>query len=315
MIPKAPLHPLEKPGLHRRNRHRAGYDFPALLKRSPALSPFVRFNPSGGETIDFSDPAAVTTLNGALLNYHYGIAQWKIPPGYLCPPIPGRADYLHHVADLLAEEADSVIPRGSQIAVLDIGVGANCIYPILGVAEYGWRFVGTDIDPIAVASAEKNIAANPSLVGKIECRLQSARSNIFHGVLKRGETFTVSICNPPFHSSAAEAAAGTQRKVRALGTATPGRSPLNFGGRNHELWCAGGERAFVLRLIAESTTLHDACRWFTTLVSKSENLPAIHRALSAARPADVRTIELAHGQKRSRIVAWTFSSRSSRNAE
>ena len=144
--------PQQKTGLHPRNRHQAPYDFDALCLRTPALSPFVFVNEHGTRTLDFADPAAVKALNRALLALHYGIQHWDLPPGYLCPPIPGRVDYLHRVADLLAESAGEV-PRGKGVRVLDIGVGANCIYPLLGAREYGWRFVGSDIDPVSVKAA------------------------------------------------------------------------------------------------------------------------------------------------------------------
>src|SRR5688572_21763289 len=116
--------------MHPRNRHQARYDFAPLIRTSPELAVFVRPNPYGDESIDFADPAAVTALNRALLKHFYGISYWQIPPGYLCPPIPGRADYIHHVADLLATSHHGSIPHGASVAVLDIGVGANCIYPI-----------------------------------------------------------------------------------------------------------------------------------------------------------------------------------------
>jgi 23S rRNA (adenine1618-N6)-methyltransferase len=296
-----------KSGLHPRNRHRAGYDFPGLVRSSPALGRFVRPSPAGTATIDFADPEAVTALNRALLQHDYDIAQWKIPRGYLCPPIPGRADYVHHLADLLAD--GGAIPRGSAITVLDIGVGANCIYPIIGAREYGWRFVGTEIDPIAVASARAIVTANPSLAELVAIRQQPATAAIFEGVVGAGETFAAVMCNPPFHGSAAEAAAGTARKLRNLRGGKVAAPVLNFGGRNHELWCTGGEVAFVRRIIAESAQRPNLCRWFTTLVSKSENLPAVIRALELTRAADVRTIELAQGQKKSRIVAWRFGSK------
>ena len=131
-----------KSGLHARNRHRSRYDFPLLVKEHPELSRFVRVNEYDDESIDFADPAAVRSLNKALLKLYYGITHWDIPENYLCPPIPGRADYIHHVADLLRSCNNSVIPRGTSVTVLDIGVGANCIYPIIGVKEYGWHFVG-----------------------------------------------------------------------------------------------------------------------------------------------------------------------------
>lgn len=294
-----------KPGLHPRNRHRHGYDFAALLRRSPALRPFVRLNPAGTPTIDFADPAAVLALNRALLQLDYGVTHWATPTGYLCPPVPGRADYLHHLADLLA--AGAAIPRGRAIAVLDIGTGASCIYPIVGVAEYGWRFVGTEIDPAALEAARNNVARNPALADHVDIRRQNDPVAIFRGVTAPGERFAACVCNPPFHASAEEAAAGTQRKLRNLGRGKTARPVLNFGGRSHELWCAGGETAFVRRMIAESAERPDLCGWFTTLVAKRENLPAIERALRTARATEVRTIPMAHGQKQSRIVAWRFA--------
>ena len=297
----------EKGGLHPRNRHRARYDFATLMRESPLLARFIRPTPYGDDSIDFADPEAVLALNRALLKHDYGISSWDIPPGYLCPPVPGRADYVHHMADLLAAGNGGVVPRGDSVVVLDIGVGANCIYPIIGRAEYGWRFVGTDIDPAALSSAKKIVAANPSLAGSVECRLQPRPDRVFDAIIKPGETFALCICNPPFHSSAAEANAGTRRKLRNLsgGKKAP-EAVLNFGGQNTELWCRGGEVAFLQQMIAESAERPELCGWFTSLVSTRDHLPAIERFLRAVNVAEVRILELAHGQKQSRIVAWTF---------
>jgi len=298
---KPPNSPRDKPGLHPRNRHRNGYDFPALVRTTPSLGRFVQANPVGVPTIDFSNPDAVMALNAALLRHDYGISHWEVPAGYLCPPIPGRADYIHHLADLLGSA------RGEAVRVLDVGVGANCIYPILGVAEYGWSFVGTDIDAAALASARRLVEANPSLRGRIELRHQASRRSFFRGVVQPGERFAATLCNPPFHRSQAEAMAGTERKIRNLTGRKGAPAVLNFGGRNHELWCEGGESAFVRRMVAESAEFPSSSRWFTTLVSRRENLPAIQDALRRVKPAVVRQIELHHGQKKSRIVAWSFA--------
>ncbi len=139
----------EKPKLHPRNRHQGRYDFDQLTAACPALIPLVKKNPRGEDSIDFSDAASVKMLNRALLMHHYQVVKWDIPPNYLCPPIPGRADYIHHIADLLASSNDGEIPKGSAVRCLDIGVGANCIYPLIGEREYGWSFIGTEIDPKA----------------------------------------------------------------------------------------------------------------------------------------------------------------------
>ena len=301
--------PAEKVALHPRNPHRAPYDFPQLSQRTPELAAFVRPNPYGTLSIDFANPAAVKVLNRALLRQFYGIEHWDIPKGYLCPPIPGRADYVHYLADLLAESNGGTLPPGEDIVVLDVGVGANCIYPIIGRRAYGWHFVGSDIDGVAVRAAQQLEAANPGLAGAIECRLQPARTRIFDGLVLAGEVFDLTMCNPPFHASAAEAAAGSQRKTTGLSTGTTGRAArpvLNFGGQNAELWCAGGEAAFIRRMVQESARRPRSCYWFTTLVSKKETLPGVYRALQTAGATAVRTLAMAQGQKKSRLVAWTF---------
>lgn len=298
--------PVEKSGLHPRNPHRSRYDFGRLVACRPELGRFVATNAYGSETIDFADPAAVKALNRALLKLEYGISDWDIPLQYLCPPIPGRADYLHYLADLLADGGD--IPRGPSVRLLDIGVGANCIYPLIGRRSYGWRFVGSDIDKTALANAQRIVDAN-GLDDGIELRLQPSRSAILAGMLTPDELFDLTMCNPPFHASSNDAKAGTQRKLRNLGKQS-GRQPvLNFGGQSAELYCDGGEEAFIGRMVAESAMHPMSCLWYTTLVSRSASLPGVYRALKKAGALDVRTINMAQGQKKSRIVAWTFLER------
>jgi 23S rRNA (adenine1618-N6)-methyltransferase len=285
--------------LHPRNPHRGRYNFRQLVTASPELAAFVLLV-HGNESINFSDPAAVKALNRALLIESYGINGWDIPEQYLCPPIPGRADYLHYIADLLAEDCGGVVPVGSSIRVLDIGTGANCIYPLIGHSAYGWQFVGADIDPLALANAQRILDANPGRA--IRLRLQKSRQAIFKGIVEAGERFDLAMCNPPFHASLAEAGVGTARKWKNLGV--DNKHMLNFGGQGAELWCKGGEEAFVCRMIEESRSVHGL--WFTTLISKSATLPFVYRALKKAGVMDGRTIEMAQGQKKSRIVAWTF---------
>jgi len=301
--------PASKPGLHPRNRHAGGYDFPRLVAASPELGPFLRRAPHGGPTIAFDDPAAVKALNRALLAEAYGIRAWDIPPGYLCPPIPGRADYLHHLADLLASVNDGAIPRGATVRLLDVGVGANLVYPLIGHCEYGWSFVGTDLDATALASAARVLAANAGLGEAITLRRQMDRTAIFAGVVEPEECFDLTLCNPPFHASLREAREAAQRKWQKLGRGGtgPGATPVrNFGGQGAELWCDGGEAAFTRRMAEESVALGPRVRWFTTLLSSSANLPVLHRVLRQVGAAEVRTVAMAQGQKQSRFVAWSF---------
>ncbi|MGH8418333.1 MAG: 23S rRNA (adenine(1618)-N(6))-methyltransferase RlmF [Pseudomonas sp.] len=310
-----PAEPREKASLHPRNRHQGHYDFPRLIKSSPELAKFVITNPYGKESIDFANPAAVRVFNRALLKAFYGIAHWDIPADYLCPPIPGRADYLHFLADLLAEHNDGVIPRGAAIKALDVGTGANCVYPLIGHSEYGWHFLGSDIDKIALASAATIVKAN-NLGKAINLRQQNDRKHILVDLLLANERFDVSLCNPPFHACAEEALRGSQRKWRALGKADPKRKlpVLNFGGQAAELWCEGGEARFVSQLITESARVPTQVLWFSTLVSKASNLPLIQSALKKVGAIESRVVEMSQGQKQSRFVAWTFHDRAQQAA-
>lgn len=288
----------ESSSLHSRNQHRSGYDFAALVQAHPILSQYVRPNAYGDDSIDFANPQAVKALNQALLKHYYGVAVWDIPKNYLCPPIPGRADYVHYLADLLAESCIT-----EHVRLLDIGTGANLVYPLIAAHAYGWQCVGVDIDAKALRNAQQIIEAN-GLQQQISVRQQPNPSSIFKGVMLPGEQFTVTLCNPPFHASAEEALAGTQRKWRGLGKKPP--QALNFGGQSNELFCEGGEAAFLTTMIRESKLFAKQCGWFTTLVSKATNLPLVYRELKKVQAVTVKTVEMAQGQKQSRFVAWSF---------
>lgn len=299
-------HPIEKLQLHRRNKHRRRYDFDDLIASCRELAQFVAPNFWGDESIDFSDAEAVKTLNKALLIHFYDVKNWDIPPKYLCPPIPGRADYIHHIADVLAKSNGGKIPTGKHINCLDIGVGANLVYPIIGTKEYGWSFIGADVDPVSIANANRIIDENSRLQDLVECRLQPNETEIFRGIIRADEFIDLTICNPPFHASIAEANAGTLRKLSNLKGKKVTKPTLNFGGQNRELWVAGGEAKFVDDMIGESAEFRHSCFWFSVNISKQTNLKNIYASLNVVKAAEVKTIPMAQGNKISRLVAWTF---------
>lgn len=303
---KQPLNTKSK--LHPRSKHRKRYDFASLIKGTPELGAFVAPNKYGDESIDFFNPKAVKTLNKALLKQHYNVRFWDIPEQYLCPPIPGRADYIHYLADLLRE-----IPKNMQIKGLDVGVGANCIYPLIGHQAYNWSFIGSDIDEKAVEIAKSIINENAGFKNYINIRLQENPKFIFKGILNPDERIAFSMCNPPFHATAEDAMKATFRKQRNLKGKRISKAELNFGGQHNELWCKGGEARFIKDMIYESKHYGENCLWFTTLVSKESNLKGIYNILKKVGAVEVKTIEMGQGQKTSRIVAWTFLSPAKQN--
>ncbi|MGV8915243.1 MAG: 23S rRNA (adenine(1618)-N(6))-methyltransferase RlmF [Kaistella sp.] len=296
----------EKTRLHIRNKNRERYDLEALKVAEPGLADHIKPNKYGAESVDFSNPSAVKLLNKALLNHYYGIKNWDFPDENLCPPIPGRADYLHYMADLLTQSNFGEIPPGEKVSVLDIGVGASCIYPIIGVTEYGWNFIGSDIDPKSLEAADKIVSSNEVLTGKIECRLQENSEFILEGILKSDEKIDMTICNPPFHASPEEAKKESRRKVTNLTGKRVTKPVLNFAGVSAELIYEGGEVAFINKIIDESERFSKNCYWFSTLVSKQSTLKGMYKALNLMEITQIKTIPLGTGNKSSRIVAWSF---------
>ena len=301
--------PKKKGRLHRRNAHRERYDLSALSATSPALAPFVRPNKYGDESIDFGDPAAVKALNQALLVHFYNLEYWNIPERYLTPAVPGRADYIHNAADLMASKNNDVIPTGSTIKCLDIGVGANCVYPVIGNHEYGWHFVGADIDKEAIESANNIVNKNIHLKNQIELRFQPDSKNMFAGVFHKEERYDLVVCNPPFHANLGEARFGSLRKQKNINVEeTYGPPKLNFAGRSNELWYKGGEKKFIRRMITESKEFGGKCFWFTSLVSKHEHLEYFYNHIEDIGAYELNTLQMGQGNKRSRVIAWTFLS-------
>ncbi|UJF18327.1 23S rRNA (adenine(1618)-N(6))-methyltransferase RlmF [Vibrio sp. SS-MA-C1-2] len=297
-------------GLHPNNRHHGRYDLPLLVKKEPQLANYLKLSPTGNQTIDFSEPEAVKLLNKAILAADYKIKFWDIPVGYLCPPIPGRADYIHRLASLINPEGVK-----QKITALDIGTGASCIYPIIGTTEYNWHWVATDIDPISIKTAQFIVKSNKPLNNKIECRLQTNAKQIFNGIIKKGDKFDVTVCNPPFHKSLADATKGTQRKIdnlsanrnkKGLTETKKSTSQLNFGGQKAELWCDGGEEAFIINMAKESRDYGSQCRWFSTLISKKENVKQLETQLKRLKVTQIHHEEMKQGNKVTRFVAWSF---------
>uniref|UniRef100_UPI004048AD0F 23S rRNA (adenine(1618)-N(6))-methyltransferase RlmF n=1 Tax=Polaribacter sp. TaxID=1920175 RepID=UPI004048AD0F len=281
---------------HPKNKHNNGYDFDLLVKSNPALEAHTFTNSYGNITVDFSNPLVVKEVNRALLFGYYGLTSWEFPDENLCPPIPGRVDYIHHLKDLINSSEIT-----EPISVLDIGTGATCIYPLLGLAVYNWNFVGTDIELDSLDAAQDIIDDN-DLDAKIKLRQQFDEAHILKGILEPEDAFTLSMCNPPFFKSAEEARGANRRKTRNLGT----NAVRNFSGNQNELWYIGGEKAFLHTYLYESSLFPKSCTWFTSLVSKKENVESVQASATKLKVSQFKVIPMHQGNKVTRIVAWSF---------
>lgn len=279
--------------------HKNNYNFEVLIDKYPKLQPFVFKNTYGNLTIDFSEAKAVRALNTAVLKADYQINYWQFDDSNLTPPIPSRVAYIHLLKDLLLS-----IDLDENIKVLDIGTGANCIYPLLGQSIYNWQFVGTDINENSIKQAKKIIAKN-HLENKISIRFQNNPNQIFQGVLAKTDIFALTMCNPPFYKDEVEANSATLKKLKGLNKETNSVS-RNFSGISNELWYKGGEKAFLHNYLYESSLFKNQCFWYTTLVSNKENIKSMYKSLKKLGATTIKTLPIIIGQKKSRVVAWTF---------
>lgn len=280
--------------MHPKNPFNKDYNFDGLITHHPALKEHVYVNEHGNKSIKFSNNQAVLALNTALLKAKYGIAHWQIPENNLCPPIPGRLDYLLHIADLLQKD---------DVKLLDIGTGANLIYPILATCHFNWQCTASEVDPDSLKNAQEIIAQNDTLKN-IEVRHQKFKNSILEHIIQPKDSFDVVVCNPPFYKTRTDAERNNQRKVSNLQLEET--TSQNFGGSSNELWYKGGEEAFIKKMASESVAFKEQVNWFTVLVSQKEHLKNIKRAINKTQPTQVKIIDMEQGNKQSRFIAWTL---------
>lgn len=281
---------------HHRNKHNGRYNMQKLIEVYPALEPYVTPLEAHDLSIDFSDSKAVKVLNQALLYLHYGIENWDFPDGHLCPPIPGRVDYIHHLADLVGE---------GEKRILDIGCGATCIYPTLGVAAYGWKFTGSDIEQQSIENARRIVQANPVLKDQVRLTVQKDRREFFEGVIGAKDFYDATMCNPPFYRSMKEADEVHKRKLRNL-KGKKMEVDRNFAGTSAELVYEGGEFNFINSMIYKSRAFAQKVGWFTSLVSKGEHLKGLFKQLDKMEVQEYKVVEMGTGNKKTRILAWRY---------
>ena len=279
--------------MHDQNPFKNGYDLTILATLNSTLKKAIYTNKYGNTTIDFSDASAVKALNQALLKSQYNL-DWDLPKENLCPPIPGRLEYLLHIADLVQKK---------DVQLLDIGTGASLIYPVLGTAHFNWKCAGSETERTSIEHAKKIIKHNSKL-SSIDIRSQKNKHYILKGIVKEKDAFDVMVCNPPFFKNKAEATKQNRRKTNHLKSARQGR---NFSGVANELWYPGGESQFIETLISESILYKKQINWFTTLIANEDHLKRLIKRIKKTKPKALKIIPLILGNKESRILAWCFN--------
>lgn len=286
-------------GFHPKNVTAPPYNISGLQSKHADLTQYVVENSEGLPTIDFKNQEAVYHLNKALLIYHCNIRHWDVPQDYLIPGVPIRAEYIHRMADFIESQGVE-----GKIKVLDIGTGANLVYPIIGVKNKGWKFIATDTDASSLQIAQAIARFNGLEPKHVTLVWQTDDAAYFEQVIDHNDAITFTMCNPPFHASAAEAMGQSDRKQVNLDYED---KSLNFGGRPSELWVPGGELRFIEKMIEESQEFSNQVQYFSSLVSKKDNLKPLLRKLNGLGATAAWIIHMDHGNKKSRVLIWKWA--------
>lgn len=225
--------------------------------------------------------------------------------------------------------------------ILDIGTGATAIYPLLGCAiDPDWVFTGTDIDAASLDNARK-IVENPrnngcdhggdssskgsrrprsrlirdwplNLASRITLLLRSEEDTLIplnsrcvdradrdHARDNAQPMYTATMCNPPFYSSAQEMQDSLDKKSLPPNGACSGTAT--------EMICAGGEVAFVSRLIDESTSLRERVRWYTSMVGKMSSIAPLVDHLKQRGVQNYGISAFVQGSTRRWVLIWSFT--------
>ncbi|OII76234.1 hypothetical protein cand_006320 [Cryptosporidium andersoni] len=321
--------------LHPRNPHRYD-DFLELMSLFPSLKKYIQIK--GIKVIaDYSNKEFLYELTRTLMNFRYNI-DWSISRGFLIPTVPSRANYVHYIADLLTPEhfyntevilregnrdvnaiegeysevSKSIIPLGLKVIGIDIGCGANCIYPLICHKTFGWKMFGSDLSNESINIASSIVKRN-GLSKNINFLYQDNPTNILCGILDNSSlldiNFTFSMCNPPFYSSFSDYIHSTHPTRQAEG-------------KLFEIITTGGEGVFIENMIHQSLKFPKRVIWYTTLVSKLNNLKRCRKLLlnisrqggNEKKLEAIRTITMEQGNHIRWILAWSFYSKIDRIA-
>ncbi|KAI1383709.1 uncharacterized protein F4822DRAFT_85916 [Hypoxylon trugodes] len=275
-------------------------DFGLLGRHDPELNAVL----DRGSHLDFTNPKSVMQLTKTLLRLNFGLLI-DLPTDRLCPPVPNRHNYILWLKDLLDSSSPSYLDRGNPaqpVTGLDIGTGANLIYPLLGCAQRpSWSFIATDVDAKSLACARKNVELNglQTRIRVVDRVLEDCLIPLDELGL---ETIDFAMVNPPFYTSEMELADLAKQKSRPPNSACTG-API-------EMVCAGGEVGFVRRIIDESLVLRRRVQWYTSMLGKQSSLEMIVNILKQHGVDNYAVTAFIQGKKTRRwAVGWSFESR------
>lgn len=220
----------------------------------------------------------------ATLAHYFGL-EVRLSRANLCPRIPNRIAYLNIMESLC--EAWDVVHTDEKLMV-DIGTGSLAIFPLLG-AKLG-RWIATEKNASSYQHARELVAHNQIATIAVEHTLGWPQPS--HRV-----RYTVS--NPPFYTDAADLRQRNRKKD--LTKPTPALTLVS-----NELFCDGGEVAFVKWMIDESFSAPKT-GWYSAMVGIHSDVDPILHHLHKVAITNYKVIPIRFGTRRW-VVAWAHHS-------
>lgn len=185
---------------------------------------------------------------------------------------------------------------------IDIGTGASCIYPLIGVTQRpSWYFIGTDIDAKSLVYARRNVELNG-----LQDRIRIVAKNRDDAHLLPLDDVDLDkvdfvMCNPPFYTSDEDMVNSAEKKARPPNSVCTG-APV-------EMVCEGGEVTFTTRLLEDSLHFRERVQWYTTMFGKLTSLQEFVGKLREKGIDNYAVTEFVQGNKTKRwAVGWSFGS-------
>ncbi|XP_024941778.1 U6 small nuclear RNA (adenine-(43)-N(6))-methyltransferase isoform X2 [Cephus cinctus] len=279
--------------MHPRNKYRDKPDFKKLAILYPEFGRNAITDLTGKVKINFKNEESLRVLTRILLKHDFGL-EVEIPKEKLVPALPLRLNYILWIEDLLRHFGltDISLAHG-----LDIGTGAVCIYPLLLAKIYGCRMIGTEIQQSSIESALKNVKCN-NLQDLIQV-IPVSKDTILENAVPKNETYSFSMCNPPFFE--------TNEVSENNGQRLPPRNAPT--GCKDELIVEGGEQKFVLKIIEDSMKMGDQIKIYTTMLGRKASLLFLLNEMAKKNISNVAWTEFCQGNTKRWGLAWTFLSR------
>ncbi|KAI7865724.1 hypothetical protein BDF14DRAFT_1875519 [Spinellus fusiger] len=211
-------------------------------------------------------------------------------------PEATRLNYILWLQDLVEE----TLPEDSgNVMGMDIGVGASCIYPLLGCRnDSSWSFIATDINKTSLECAQKNVQRN-HLQHRIELIHNDDPNTIFlWDKIPPDIKFSFCMSNPPFYASQEEIMENASNKLL--------KPSATCMGTMDEMVTHGGEYGFIGRMIEESLQCKTRIMWFTSMIGQKKTLQPIVKKLKQCSISNYVISELNQGKTRRWTVAWSF---------